>query len=312
MWRPQLSNTTRKIFTSRLISTEPPFSKVLVSNRGEICQRVFRTCKDLGVKTVAIYSTADAQAPFVKEADEAVCVGPAAASQSYLNVDKVLQVIRDTGTEAVHPGYGFLSENADFCQTIEKEGVTWVGPPVSAIQDMGDKIRSKEIAEEAGVNIIPGYDGTIESVEQCVEVSNQIGYPVLVKAAAGGGGKGMRTCHNDQEVREAYPMAKSEAKQFFADDRLLVEKFIVNPHHIEFQVLCSPPAGGKLEKPEDLQVVVFPERECSIQRRNQKVVEESPSCLLTEETRLKMAEQVKKLCQKVGYVSPGTVEWVLY
>jgi len=189
--------------------------------------------------------------------------------------------------------------------------VIWLGPPVSAIEDMGDKIRSKEIAEEAGVNIIPGYDGTIESVEHAVEVSNQIGYPVLVKASAGGGGKGMRTCYNDQEVREAYPMAKSEAKQFFADDRLLVEKFIENPHHIEFQVLCSPPAGGKLEKPEDLQVVVFPERECSIQRRNQKVVEESPSCLLTDETREKMAEQVKQLCQKVGYVSAGTVEWLV-
>lgn len=311
MWRSQLSKSTRKYLTSRLFSTKPPFSKVLVSNRGEICQRVFRTCKDLGVKTVAIYSTADAKAPFVQEADEAVCVGPAPANQSYLNVEKLLQVIRDTGTEAVHPGYGFLSENANFCESIEKEGVAWLGPPVSAIQDMGDKIRSKEIAEEAGLNIVPGYDGTIESVEHCIEVSNQVGYPVLVKAAAGGGGKGMRTCYNDQEVREAYPMAKSEAKQFFADDRLLVEKFIENPHHIEFQVLCSPPAGGKLEKPEDLQVVVFPERECSIQRRNQKVVEESPSCLLTDETRLKMAEQVKKLCQKVGYVSAGTVEWLV-
>ncbi|KAL3935208.1 MAG: hypothetical protein SGBAC_009229 [Bacillariaceae sp.] len=311
MWRSQLSKSTQKYLTSRFFSTKPPFSKVLVSNRGEICQRVFRTCKDLGVKTVAIYSTADAKAPFVQEADEAVCVGPAPANQSYLNVEKVLQVIRDTGTEAVHPGYGFLSENANFCESIEKEGVAWLGPPVSAIHDMGDKIRSKEIAEEAGVNIIPGYDGTIESVEHCIEVSNQVGYPVLVKAAAGGGGKGMRTCYNDQEVREAYPMAKSEAKQFFADDRLLVEKFIENPHHIEFQVLCSPPAGGKLEKPEDLQVVVFPERECSIQRRNQKVVEESPSCLLTDETRLKMAEQVKKLCQKVGYVSAGTVEWLV-
>ncbi|CAJ1930805.1 unnamed protein product [Cylindrotheca closterium] len=311
MLRSQLSKASRKYWTSRFFSTEPPFSKVLVSNRGEICQRVFRTCKELGVKTVAIYSTADSKAPFVKAADEAVCVGPAAAGKSYLNVERVLQVIRDTGADAVHPGYGFLSENANFCQSIESEGVAWLGPPVSAIQDMGDKIRSKEIAEAAGVSIIPGYDGTIDSIDQCVEVSNQIGYPVLVKAAAGGGGKGMRTCYNDQEVREAYPMAKSEAKQFFSDDRLLVEKFIENPHHIEFQVLCSPPAGGKLEKPEDLQVVVFPERECSIQRRNQKVVEESPSCLLTDETRQKMAEQVKMLCQKVGYVSAGTVEWLV-
>jgi propionyl-CoA carboxylase alpha chain len=190
--------------------------------------------------------------------------------------------------------------------------VAWLGPPVSAIKNMGDKIQSKVIAEEAGVSIIPGYDGEIESLEHAIKVSNDIGYPVLVKAAAGGGGKGMRTCYNDQEVKEAYPMAKSEALKFFADDRLLVEKYIENPHHIEFQVLCAPPPGlDKPEKPEDLRVVVFPERECSIQRRNQKVVEESPSCLLTQETRLKMVEQVKRLCQKVGYQSAGTVEWLV-
>lgn len=176
---------------------------------------------------------------------------------------------------------------------------------------MGDKIRSKEIAEQAGVSIIPGYDGCIESLEHALQVSNDIGYPVLVKAAAGGGGKGMRTCYDDQEVREAFRVAKSEAIKFFADDRLLIEKYIENPHHIEFQVICSPPPGGKLEKPEDLQVVVFPERECSIQRRNQKIIEESPSCLLTQETRLKMVEQVKRLCQNVGYVSAGTVEWLV-
>jgi len=310
----RLSQKTATTSISRLLSSAspPPFSKVLIANRGEISQRVARTCKDLGIKTVAIYSTADAKAPFVKAADEAICVGPAASSSSYLNVPRVLQAIRDTGAQAVHPGYGFLSENSEFCRSIEGEGVAWLGPPVSAIRDMGDKIRSKEIAEEAGVNIIPGYDGTIESIEHCLQVSNDIGYPVLVKAAAGGGGKGMRTCYNDQEVKEAYPMAKSEAKKFFADDRLLVEKYIENPHHIEFQVLCSPPPGVvTCEKPEDLQVVVFPERECSIQRRNQKVVEESPSCLLTQETRLKMVEQVKKLCQKVGYQSAGTVEWLV-
>jgi propionyl-CoA carboxylase alpha chain len=320
MWRrlvpKQLAHRPARLLlrgsnAQRLFSTNPPFSKVLIANRGEISQRVARTCKTLGIKTVAIYSTADAKAPFVGAADEAICVGPADSSESYLNVPMVLQAIRDTGAQAVHPGYGFLSENADFCQSIESEGVAWLGPPVSAIHDMGDKIRSKEIADQAGVSIIPGYDGKIESVEHAIEVSNDIGYPILVKAAAGGGGKGMRTCYNDQEVREAYPMAKSEAKKFFADDRLLVEKFIENPHHIEFQVLCSPPPGGKLDKPEDLQVVVFPERECSIQRRNQKIIEESPSCLLTEETRLKMVEQVKTLCQNVGYVSAGTVEWLV-
>jgi propionyl-CoA carboxylase alpha chain len=285
----------------------------LIANRGEISQRIVKTCQSLGIQTVAIYSTADAKAPFVKAADEAICVGPPASSESYLKVDRVLQAIRDTNAQAVHPGYGFLSENADFCRSIQAEGVAWLGPPVSAIHDMGDKIRSKKIAEAAGVNIIPGYDGTIDSIAQALEVSNDIGYPVLVKAAAGGGGKGMRTCYNDQEVREAYPMAQSEAKKFFADDRLLVEKFIENPHHIEFQVLCSPPPGGDgtLKNPEDLQVVVFHERECSIQRRNQKVVEESPSVLLTHETRMKMVEQVKRLCQKVGYVSAGTIEWLV-
>jgi len=314
MLRRSLRAITRNDVCRRLLSSlavDPPFSKVLIANRGEISQRVVRTCKELGIKTVAIYSTADAKAPFVHEADEAICVGPADSSLSYLNVPKVLEVIRQTGVQAVHPGYGFLSENAEFCRSIQNEGVAWLGPGISAIQEMGDKIRSKEIAAKAGVNIIPGYDGCIESLEHCLQVANDIGYPVLVKAAAGGGGKGMRTCYNDQEVREAYPMAKSEAKKFFADDRLLVEKYIENPHHIEFQVICSPPPGGKLEKPEDLQVVVFPERECSIQRRNQKIIEESPSCLLTQETRLKMVEQVKQLCQNVGYVSAGTVEWLV-
>lgn len=302
------SSAFRRLFSA---VADPPFSKVLIANRGEISQRVSRTCKELGIKTVAIYSTADAKAPFVQAADEAVCVGPADSSLSYLNVPKVLEVIRETGAQAVHPGYGFLSENSQFCNSIESQGVAWLGPGVFAIQEMGDKIRSKEIAEEAGVNIIPGYEGSIDSLEQALKVANDIGYPVLVKAAAGGGGKGMRTCYNDREVKEAYPMAKSEALKYFADDRLLVEKYIENPHHIEFQVMCSPPPGGKMEKPEDLQVVVFPERECSVQRRNQKIIEESPSCLLTEETRMKMVAQVKQLCQRVGYVSAGTVEWLV-
>jgi len=314
MLRRSILSLSRNDFCRRFLSSlavDPPFSKVLIANRGEISQRVARTCRELGIKTVAIYSTADAKAQFVQEADESICVGPADSSQSYLNVPRVLEAIRQTGAKAVHPGYGFLSENAEFCRSIENEGVAWLGPGVSAIQDMGDKIRSKEIAEQAGVNIVPGFDGSIESLDHCLQVANDIGYPVLVKAAAGGGGKGMRTCYNDQEVRDAYPLAKSESKKFFADDRLLVEKYIENPHHIEFQVICSPPPGGKLEKPEDLQVVVFPERECSIQRRNQKIIEESPSCLLTQETRLKMVEQVKQLCQRVGYVSAGTVEWLV-
>eukprot|EP00529_Nitzschia_sp_RCC80_P010141 CAMPEP_0113448112 /NCGR_PEP_ID=MMETSP0014_2-20120614/4595_1 /TAXON_ID=2857 /ORGANISM="Nitzschia sp." /LENGTH=766 /DNA_ID=CAMNT_0000339307 /DNA_START=321 /DNA_END=2621 /DNA_ORIENTATION=- /assembly_acc=CAM_ASM_000159 len=314
--RATTTTTTSSYFstTTSTDGSDKPFNKVLIANRGEISERVARTCKEMGIKSVAIFSTADSKARFVSAADESICVGPGASNESYMNVPKVLEAIKDTGSDAVHPGYGFLSENAAFCHSIESIGVRFLGPPVSAIQEMGDKIRSKEIAEEAGVSIIPGYDGEIDSLEQCLQVSNDIGYPVLVKAAAGGGGKGMRTCYNDQEVREAYPMAKSEALKFFSDDRLLVEKYIENPHHIEFQVLCSPPAGvdvKDMKSPEDLEVVVFHERECSIQRRNQKVIEESPSTLLTPETRTAMVEQVKMLCQKVGYVSAGTVEWLV-
>ena len=353
-------------FSASASKDDPPFSKVLIANRGEICQRIIKTCKSLGIQTVAIYSTADSKAPFVQAADEAICVGPAQANESYLNVDNVVQAIRDTGAQACHPGYGFLSENSSFCNSIQELGVAWLGPPVSAIRDMGDKLRSKVIAEQAGVNIIPGFEGTIESVDHALEIANQVGYPILLKAAAGGGGKGMRTCYNDQvkyktknvvetkirfclsaevdnvrmlfmshsrfsisfdlvvpsaysffleynqDVRDGYSLAKGEAKNFFKDDRLLVEKYIENPHHIEFQVLCSfPPGKDHIDSPEELQVVVFPERECSIQRRNQKIVEESPSCLLTEETRHAMVEQVKKLCQTVGYLSAGTVEFLV-
>lgn len=322
-----------------------PF-RVLVANRGEIVQRIQKTCLQFPhlFETVVVYSTADAKAPFVTEATgPTVCIGPPAASDSYLNVDTILQTIRDTGSHMVHPGYGFLSENAAFATAVtEQAGAIWLGPPPHAVKEMGDKLRSKEVAVEAGVSVVPGFEGVLESVEQALELANNdIGYPVLLKAAAGGGGKGMRICHHDQDLKEAFPMAKSEGKSFFNDDRLLIEKYIENPHHIEFQVLCcrKPLDKGERAKvrnaeaantlatmtpfpilqdtttgkpnPEDFQVVVFPERECSIQRRNQKVIEEAPSVVLTEETRQQMVAQVKKLCQTVGYESAGTIEFLV-
>lgn len=286
-------------------SSPPPFHKVLIANRGEIASRIIRTCRLAGIQTVAVHSTADAHAPFVKEADEAVCVGPAAADLSYLDTAAVLRAVKSTGATAVHPGYGFLSENATFAKAVQEAGAVFLGPPVEAVHEMGDKLLSKQLARRCGVNIIPGYDDVVLTVEHAVQVCNDVvGYPVLLKAAAGGGGKGMRVCYNDQEIKEAWGVATGEAKKFFSDDRLLVEKFIERPHHIEFQVLCAPQGDST-------QVVVFPERECSIQRRNQKILEESPSVLLHDSTRHAMAQQVTVLCQAVGYQSAGTVEFLV-
>ena len=279
----------------------------MVANRGEIVQRVIRTCRQMDIETIAVYSTADAQAQFVKEADRAVCLGPAAANLSYLNTKAILQAITDTGAQAVHPGYGFLSENAAFSKTIVDHGAVWLGPSAYAIEKLGDKLESKHIAEDAGVSIVPGHDKPIESLEQALQFTNDgtVPYPVLLKAASGGGGKGMRICFNDQDLKEAWVLSKAEAMQFFGDDRLLLEKFIEDPHHIEFQILATPTADGSTD------VVVFPERECSIQRRNQKIIEESPSVLLTDETRRTMAEQAVKLCKAVGYESAGTIEFLV-
>jgi len=316
--------------------------RVLVANRGEIVQRVQKTCAQYPhlFETVVVYSTADAKAPFVTEAShQKVCIGPPAASESYLKVDTILKTMEQTGAHMLHPGYGFLSENADFAQTITDQGVVWLGPPPRAVKEMGDKLRSKEVAVEAGVNVVPGFEGVLESAEHALEVVKDIGYPILLKAAAGGGGKGMRVCRNDQDLKEAFGMAKSEAISFFSDDRLLIEKYIENPHHIEFQVLCARKPLNKADRakvtsakianqmatpfpilqdtttgkpnPEDFEVAVFPERECSIQRRNQKVIEESPSVLLTEESRQEMVAQVRKLCQTVGYESAGTIEFLV-
>ncbi|WP_127115066.1 acetyl-CoA carboxylase biotin carboxylase subunit [Shimia sediminis] len=277
------------------------FDKILIANRGEIACRVIKTARKMGIKTVAIYSDADKQALHVKMADEAVHIGPPPANQSYIVIDKVMDAIRQSGAQAVHPGYGFLSENSKFAEALAAEGVAFVGPPVGAIEAMGDKITSKKIAQEANVSTVPGYMGLIEDADEAVKISNQIGYPVMIKASAGGGGKGMRIAWNDQEAREGFQSSKNEAANSFGDDRIFIEKFVTQPRHIEIQVLCDAHGNG----------IYLNERECSIQRRNQKVVEEAPSPFLDEATRKAMGEQSVALAKAVGYASAGTVEFIV-
>ena len=277
------------------------FKKILIANRGEIACRVIKTARAMGIKTVAIYSDADRNALHVRMADEAVHIGPAPASESYIVIDKVMDAIRQTGAEAVHPGYGFLSENPKFAEALEAEGVAFIGPPVGAIKAMGDKITSKKIAQEANVSTVPGYMGLIEDAEDAVKISNEVGYPVMIKASAGGGGKGMRIAWNDDEAREGFQSSKNEAASSFGDDRIFIEKFITQPRHIEIQVLCDSHGNG----------IYLGERECSIQRRQQKVIEEAPSPFLDEATRKAMGEQSVALAQAVGYASAGTVEFIV-
>lgn len=275
--------------------------KILIANRGEIACRVIKTAKKLGIKTVAVYSDADKNALHVEMADEAVHIGPAPSNQSYIVIDKILDAIRQTGADAVHPGYGFLSENAAFAEALEKAGVTFIGPPVGAIQAMGDKITSKKLAAEAGVSTVPGHMGLIVDADEAVKISDQIGYPVMIKASAGGGGKGMRIAWNADEAREGFQSSKNEAKNSFGDDRIFIEKFVTEPRHIEIQVL-----GDKHGN-----TLYLGERECSIQRRNQKVIEEAPSPFLDAATRKAMGEQAVALAKAVGYHSAGTVEFIV-
>jgi propionyl-CoA carboxylase alpha chain len=277
------------------------FNKILIANRGEIACRVMKTAKKMGIATVAIYSDADKNALHVKMADEAVHIGPPPANQSYIVIDKVMAAIKATGAEAVHPGYGFLSENSKFAEALDAAGVAFVGPPVGAIEAMGDKITSKKIAQDAQVSTVPGYMGLIEDAEEAVKISNEIGYPVMIKASAGGGGKGMRIAWNDTEAREGFQSSKNEAANSFGDDRIFIEKFVTQPRHIEIQVLCDAHGNG----------IYLGERECSIQRRNQKVVEEAPSPFLDEATRKAMGEQAVALAKAVGYASAGTVEFIV-
>ena len=277
------------------------FKKILIANRGEIACRVIKTAQRMGIKTVAVYSDADRNALHVRMADEAVHIGPPQANQSYIVIDKIMDAIRQTGAEAVHPGYGFLSENPKFAQALEAEGVAFIGPPVGAIEAMGDKITSKKIAQEAGVSTVPGHMGLIEDADEAIRISGEIGYPVMLKASAGGGGKGMRIAWDESEVREGFQASKNEAAASFGDDRMFIEKFVTQPRHIEIQVLCDTHGNG----------VYLGERECSIQRRNQKVIEEAPSPFLDPDTRKAMGEQSLKLAQAVGYASAGTVEFIV-
>jgi propionyl-CoA carboxylase alpha chain len=278
-----------------------PFKKILVANRGEIACRVIRTAKRMGIKTVAVYSDADARAPHVMMADESVRLGPPPASESYLKVELIIDACKATGAEAVHPGYGFLSERESFAKALAKAGITFIGPPPKAIAAMGDKIESKKLAQKAGVNIVPGYLDDIATTNEAVKIAKDIGYPVMMKASAGGGGKGMRLAWSEKDVREGFESVKREGLNSFGDDRVFIEKFIEQPRHIEIQVLGDQHGN----------VLYLGERECSIQRRHQKVVEEAPSPFVTPEMRKAMGEQAVALAKAVGYYSAGTVELIV-
>ena len=277
------------------------FKKILVANRGEIACRVMKTAKRMGIATVAVYSDADSDAVHVEMADEAVHIGPAPASQSYLVAERIIEACKATGAQAVHPGYGFLSERAAFCAALEKDGIVFIGPKPRAIEAMGDKIESKKFANAAKVSTVPGFLGVIEDADHAERIAGEVGYPVMIKASAGGGGKGMRIAWSKDEVRDGFDRARSEAKSSFGDDRVFIEKFVIEPRHIEIQVLGDGHGNA----------IHLGERECSIQRRNQKVVEEAPSPFLDDKTRAAMGEQAVALAKAVDYQSAGTVEFIV-
>ena len=277
------------------------FKTIFVANRGEIACRIIRSAKKMGIRTVAAFSDADRRALHVQMADEAVHLGPPEANRSYIDIPKVVQAVRDSGAEAVHPGYGFLSENSEFASLLEDASIAFIGPGPHAIRVMGDKIESKKLASQAGVSTIPGFLGSIAGEEEAVGIANEIGYPVMIKASAGGGGKGMRVARSDEETREGFRVSKSEAANAFGDDRIFIEKFVVKPRHIEIQVL-----GDKFGN-----TIYLNERECSIQRRNQKVIEEAPSPFLDAATREAMGAQAVALAEAVKYESAGTVEFIV-
>jgi len=277
------------------------FTKILIANRGEIACRVILTARKMGIKTVAVYSDVDKDARHVELADEAVNIGPAPSRDSYLQVEKIIAACKQTDAEAVHPGYGFLSENAGFSKRVEEEGIVFIGPKHYSIAAMGDKIESKKLAGAAGVNCIPGVNDAIETAERAVEVAKSIGYPVMIKASAGGGGKGLRVAFNDREAFEGFTSCRNEARNSFGDDRVFIEKFVEEPRHIEIQLIGDTQGN----------VIYLNERECSIQRRHQKVIEEAPSPFITDATRKAMGEQAVLLAKAVKYQSAGTVEFVV-
>tara|TARA_B100000287_G_scaffold4724_1_gene4610 strand:+ start:6835 stop:8553 length:1719 start_codon:yes stop_codon:yes gene_type:complete len=277
------------------------FKKILIANRGEIACRVIQTCKKMGIKTVAIYSDADENALHADLADEAICIGGSSSAESYLVIEKIIDACKKTKADAVHPGYGFLSENEEFAKALEENSIAFIGPNHKAIVSMGDKIESKKIAEEASVNVIPGYTKAIKDEKEAVKIAKEIGYPVMLKASAGGGGKGMRVVNNDDECIDGFQRAKNESKASFGDDRIFAEKFITEPHHIEIQILADKKGNA----------IFLGERECSIQRRHQKVVEEAPSPFINDQTRQEMGAQAIALAKAVDYESAGTVEFIV-
>ncbi len=277
------------------------FTKILIANRGEIACRVIKTARRMGIATVAVYSEADRDALHVLSADEAVCIGPAPSKESYLSIDRIIAACKQTGAQAVHPGYGFLSENEEFSRRLEEEGIVFIGPKYYSVAAMGDKIESKKLAIAAGVNTIPGYNDSIDDAEQAVRIAQGIGYPVMIKASAGGGGKGLRVAYNDIDAAEGFASCRNEARASFGDDRVFIEKFVEGPHHIEIQIIAD--AHGN--------TVYLLERECSIQRRHQKVIEEAPSPFIDAAIRKAMGEQAVALAKAVKYQSAGTVEFVV-
>ena len=277
------------------------FTTILIANRGEIACRVIKTARDMGIATVAVYSDADRGALHMRMADESVNIGPPPAMDSYLNMERLVQACRETGAQAIHPGYGFLSENPEFCNLLDRESITFIGPPAEAMTAMGDKITSKKIAAQAGVNTIPGYDGIISNKDHAAQVAREIGYPVMLKASAGGGGKGICIAFTDEECLDGFERCASEAMSCFGDDRILVEKFIEEPRHIEIQIMADSHGN----------IIYLGERECSIQRRYQKIIEEAPSPFIDEQTRKAMGEQAVALVRAVNYVSAGTVEFIV-
>ncbi|HTG20624.1 MAG TPA: acetyl/propionyl/methylcrotonyl-CoA carboxylase subunit alpha [Reyranella sp.] len=299
--RPAVKAAAKSAPKGEAKADKPPFDKILIANRGEIACRVIRTCKRLGIKTVAVYSEADADALHVRLADEAVLIGPPPSAQSYLQIDKIVEACKKTGAQAVHPGYGFLSEKQEFQKALTKAGIVFIGPDARAIHAMGDKIESKKLALKAGVSTVPGYLHALKDAEEAVKIAQKVGYPVMIKASAGGGGKGMRIAYNDEETREGFGSATNEAKASFADDRVFIEKYVEEPRHIEIQLI----ADGKGN------CIYLWERECSIQRRHQKVIEEAPSPFLDAKTRKAMGEEAVALAKAVKYKSAGTVEFIV-
>ncbi len=275
--------------------------KVLIANRGEIAVRIIRACREMGIRTVAIYSEADKDALHVRLADQAICIGPAPSSKSYLNVKAILEAACLTGADSIHPGFGFLSENANFAKICEEMGIKFIGPNYRLIELLGNKSKAKETMKKAGVPVVPGSEGLIKSKKEAVEIAEKIKYPVILKASAGGGGKGIRIAHNKEELEKAYSLVKQEAKISFNDDSIYIEKFVENPRHVEIQVLADEHGNG----------IHLGERDCSVQRRNQKIIEETPASIINDETRKKMGEVAVKAVKEIGYTNAGTIEFLV-